>query len=99
MRAVRRQARAVPRQTKTRDRFGRPRPVAREQEGALHYTTLQGEYSSMDGRVNDPGDSRSEMIRSLSLSFCFDWALWFFVCLDLARFRLYAMTDYLRVLA
>lgn len=29
-------AQAVPRQTKTRDRFGRPRPVARE-----HYTTLR----------------------------------------------------------
>lgn len=57
-------AQAVPRQTKTRDRFGRPRPVAREQEGALHYTTLQGEYSSMD----DPAESHSEMIRSVAWS-------------------------------
>lgn len=57
-------AQAVPRQTKTRDRFGRPRPVAREQEGALHYTTLQGEYSSMD----DPAESHCEMIRSVAWS-------------------------------
>lgn len=62
--AGRDRAQAIPRQTKTRDRFGRPRPVAREQEGALHYTTLQGEYSSMD----DPAESHSEMIRSVAWS-------------------------------